>query len=473
MPELRTAHLNIRLHILSPVHIGCDQVYEPTEFVIPEGSVDTLVAFDPLAFIGLLDTEARARFEKVCMDGKLSEIYRFIGSHAGRLKGRPVGISRDLVRQYRTSFFGSGTGPTDREVINTFTLARTSFEAYTNRPLIPGSSLKGSLRTAYLNRIAGQSPRVSAQSGRWLEQELLHGTYTSDPFSMLKIGDLEPMQADSSIGYALNWKKRKQSGATTMDQGRGPYQILEIIRPGSVFSGTISLSPSPGERRFHQPITLEALFEAVWEFYRARFKEDQEIIGGLSYPKSIEPILAKRSEGKAFFVRIGRHSGAESVTLDGYRNIKIMRGQPPYQKNATTIWMYSDTRQATPSTSKPFGWALLEILDKGVAFPPPKIEEKPPAPQKATAPVQKGTAPTPKPSTPAAPATPAVLLEKNQTPTGTITGEPGKWQVTFPGETRPIAISNPQAITRAGKALFLVQEASKKAGVRVRFERYL
>ncbi|HNW35848.1 MAG TPA: hypothetical protein PKM25_13000, partial [Candidatus Ozemobacteraceae bacterium] len=112
MPELRTTHLNIRLHVLSPIHIGCDQVYEPTEFVIPEGSVDTLVAFDPLMFISLLDGETRERFAKVCMDGKLSEIYRFIGSHAGRLKGRPVGISRDLVKQYRTSFFGSGNGPT-------------------------------------------------------------------------------------------------------------------------------------------------------------------------------------------------------------------------------------------------------------------------------------------------------------------------------------------------------------------------
>ncbi|HOY66162.1 MAG TPA: RAMP superfamily CRISPR-associated protein [Candidatus Ozemobacteraceae bacterium] len=472
MPELRTTHLNIRLHVLSPIHIGCDQVYEPTEFVIPDGQDGTLVVFDPISFVSLLDGESRARFEKICMDGKLAEIYRFIGSHAARLRGRPVGISKDLVQHYRRTFFGAGNAPTDSE-INKFTLARTSFEAFTSRPLIPGSSLKGSLRTAYLNLVAGQSPRVTAQSGKWLEKDLLHGDYASDPFSLLKIGDLQPLQAESSIGYAMNWKKRKQPGTTDMAQGKGPYQILEIIQPGSVFTGRISLTPSPSERRIDRPITLKALFEAVFRFYRARFKEDQELLGGLSYPKSLAPILAMRDSGKAFFVRIGRHSGAESVTLDGYRSIKIMRGQPPYQKNATTVWLYSDRLRATPSTSKPFGWALLELVDEGVAFPPPKIEEKPTTSARMAGPTPVDASPSPAIAPAAKTVTTVVLLERNQTPTGTITGEIGKWQVTFPGEARPITISNPQAITRAGSAMFLVQEASKKAGVRVRFEKYL
>ena len=38
----------IRLKILSSVHIGCGEVYEPVNFIVKDGK---LVEFDPLEFI--------------------------------------------------------------------------------------------------------------------------------------------------------------------------------------------------------------------------------------------------------------------------------------------------------------------------------------------------------------------------------------------------------------------------------------
>jgi CRISPR-associated protein Csm5 len=67
-----------------------------------------------------------------------------------------------------------------------------------------------------------------------------------------------------------------------------------------------------------------------------------------------------------FPVRIGRHSGAECLTVDGVRNIKIMgkqQGDPPkYGHHSTTVWLAGDSNKAT-SNLLPFGWVALEVLN--------------------------------------------------------------------------------------------------------------
>ena len=63
----------------------------------------------------------------------------------------------------------------------------------------------------------------------------------------------------------------------------------------------------------------------------------------------------------------GRHSGAEAVTIEGVRKIKITQktGEPPkYLEHTTRIWLASE--ESKPETNKallPFGWAILEIFD--------------------------------------------------------------------------------------------------------------
>jgi len=50
-------------------------------------------------------------------------------------------------------------------------------------------------------------------------------------------------------------------------------------------------------------------------------------------------------QNAAFLVRIGRHSGAEAVTIEGKRNIKIMQGKeksPLWRNHSTTFWLASE-----------------------------------------------------------------------------------------------------------------------------------
>jgi len=67
-----------------------------------------------------------------------------------------------------------------------------------------------------------------------------------------------------------------------------------------------------------------------------------------------------------FLVRLGRHSGAEAVTIEGQRRITI-RGKGGQkrisERGATTIWLASEKAQPdSNSILTPFGWALIEIL---------------------------------------------------------------------------------------------------------------
>jgi CRISPR-associated protein Csm5 len=64
-------------------------------------------------------------------------------------------------------------------------------------------------------------------------------------------------------------------------------------------------------------------------------------------------------------LRVGRHSGAESVTVSGARNgaIKIMkgRGQPPkYADAPKTLWLAADSKDQRTGLL-PFGWLLVEV----------------------------------------------------------------------------------------------------------------
>ncbi len=70
--------------------------------------------------------------------------------------------------------------------------------------------------------------------------------------------------------------------------------------------------------------------------------------------------------------RVGRHSGAESVTLGPRRCIRIKVGTMEYKwaRDATTIWLAADGDGGT-AEAKPFGWVLVERAD---AAPPDSLQ---------------------------------------------------------------------------------------------------
>ena len=356
---------NCRLRVLSPVHVGCDEVYEPTAFVVDE-QAEELVSFDPLSFIESLSAADKARFSAICAKGDLAsliEIYKFMRGR--RLDGTRVGVCPGFVEHYQKTLTLSSRDPRKlQNELNNFVVLRTAFESATQRPYLPGSAVKGALRTAYLNLLAGaRTDRIrpngnnANQKARSLEQILLDGgSFQTDPLRMLKVSDFTAVgPVQTRVVYAVNRSKKP----TQQDQPR-PYQILEVIEPGAEFVGTIRVDGAPTGAGIKRPLTLHAARASATHFFGAELKREQRELAGIGVGNGLRPL----PEG-AVILRIGRHSGAESVTIAGYRDIFIMKGKSRrdgrQDDHATTLWLAAtNSKPQTNSALKPFGWVGLE-----------------------------------------------------------------------------------------------------------------
>ena len=140
-----------KLKVVSPMHIGCDEVYEPTGFVVDEQKKE-LISFEPADFLGKLEQQDLDNFSVICRKGSvqsLLEIYKFIRLHKQHASGRLVAVSDAFVTHYNKTL--SLQPARVQQELNKFLIGRTAYEIKNSVPYIPGSAIKGSLRTAVLN----------------------------------------------------------------------------------------------------------------------------------------------------------------------------------------------------------------------------------------------------------------------------------------------------------------------------------
>lgn len=347
---------------LTPLHIGCDEFYEPMGFVVDENR-NELTAFDPISFISQMNDNDKKRFAEICSRGTVEsilEIYKFLRRRPAL--GKSVQLCSGFVSHYnKTLSISTNNKERIQKESNNFAISRTSFLTADDRPYIPGSSVKGSLRTAYLNFLAAKTKvplqdKKDKQASKELEAKLLSyekSKIETDPFRLVKVSDFMPVgDVQTRIVYAVNIKK--VSGG----ESKGPPQIIEAIMPGAVFCGNVLIEEPLTEQAVKKPIQLEALLDSGRVFYSKEHKRENEELqtAGVCVP---ETFFSKGS----IPIRIGRHSGAESITIEGHRNIKIMggKGKPPsFKDHATTLWLSSEESKPQVVTHcKPFGWAEL------------------------------------------------------------------------------------------------------------------
>ncbi|MBW1800288.1 MAG: type III-A CRISPR-associated RAMP protein Csm5 [Deltaproteobacteria bacterium] len=369
------------LQTVSPIHVGCDEVYEPFGFVVDEKKKQ-LIVFETLAFIAGLNQADRKKFSDICRKGNIEsilEIYKFLRNRP--VNGRFVNTCSGFHAHYE-KVLGTPPGRIKNE-LNNFKIERTSFCASDHRPYIPGSAIKGALRTAYLNMLAdkardyssdikklGQSDRENRERNKprvkihkILEEKLLgldklpdREKMYKDPFRLVKVSDFIPAgDTKTMIVYVIN-KKKKISDK----EARGPYQILETILPGAHFIGEIVVDTSQRQDAVSFPVELEKLLYSANHFYKKERHRENRELGNIGITISEAP---EAEDGT--LIRIGRHSGAESVTIKKYRDIKIMLGnrKQTFEDHATTIWLTSEVQKPNRSKSlSPLGWAFFSPL---------------------------------------------------------------------------------------------------------------
>lgn len=373
--------LNIRLHILSSVHIGCDDAYEPTSFFI-DVNEKKLAEFDEVNFFKSLPDEDKRKFMSICAEGNIAsilKIYKFISNKSEQIKRKKIiKVSDDFINHYKEVLrLVEKDEKNIKQNLNKFIINRTAYSPQSGLPYIPGSSLKGALRTAYLNKLV-KDKDIKGYRGKAkdLEFELLGGGFAKDPFRMIKVSDLFLSEESSGsedmhtgIVYAVNKKKKKSKY-----EASGPFQIVETIKEGSIFEGTINIQKPEDTADIKKPIEKKEFLNAINNFYKPAFNAENKIIKeireNLSSLHKIVDVIKEKFRDKlgdtACLVRVGRHSGAEAVTIEYNRNIKIMqkKGVPSeWKDHATTIWLASNDRKPSDNSElTPFGWAIIELI---------------------------------------------------------------------------------------------------------------
>ena len=395
---------------LSPVHMGTDEDYTPTSYVI-EG--DALYEFDQRALENLPDGE-RKKLNGL-LDGKarpemLKAVQAFFHRNRERLIPAAVNVvkvSAEMAKLYETRVGKAANVEADgRQVLNALEIERACYNPTDRRLMLPGSGLKGAMRTALLDAINDGRRHENGERNRDLQQRLFQYTMRElhkDPMRLVHIGDCAwhgPESLNSAeVLFAVNRKKHPvvdENGNLRASQAENLYQLLECAAPFRLraFQGTLNISDFGDTRNISNRLPkyrfgFGEIAKACNRFYRPIFDRELALLkkrGFLdsAWRETAEMLLGdvsirRRLENNdAFLLRVGRHCGAESVTLNGARSIKIMKGkgqQPAWEKEAKTIWLATGDK-ADRRYLKPFGWLLVELtgIDDEPA-PWPQAEE--------------------------------------------------------------------------------------------------
>jgi len=399
-PFLKTYRL--ALTPLSPIHIGCGEDFEPTNYVIDDDgkSGPVLYGFDPSRAV--LNDLDREKLLAAANSGNWLDVSRFFRDNAALFKPHAafmIPVSGGVAKQYKDKLGAvANREQSGRNVVNKLELERTQYSGVTLMPYIPGSSFKGAIRTAVLDDLNREqqpgdvqlSQRGEAKSTTAMEKRLLKGDFQTSPLRLLKIADLMPApqrDLDRRVMYSVNLKRKQIIKEGREVPAKGPSARKECILHGQfrAFVADAVLpsldpyndsknTPSPPLR----PVDFKAIAMQSNAYNQIRLQRELTVLEGRglvnpAWKSSIDRLMAgalgkKFVAGDAFLIRLGRYGGAESKTLsgEGVARIKIMgarvggKQEFTFESSTKTVWLAAE-HENEQKHLLPFGWAVVEI----------------------------------------------------------------------------------------------------------------
>jgi len=373
----------ISAYLASPIHIGTGDTLDPFSYVIKNKK---FYRFDTSAYISKLDSNKINQITKILRNPSLSstlEARKFIHDNFEYEKMKDIIFEeQDLAKGSFSASYEKNLSSLANNDPRNKAMNQLEIEAIYSSggiPIIPGSSVKGSIRTAIVNKILEDERIVYRPAERDAYKILMKNmkfTFTDDIFKCLKISDFSPnKEVRKAVGYFLNFPKNsldKEIGDTTMSVA------AEVIMPFQLFTGEISVSEVPThpyKSQFKKILDGKTeLFKCLNRHYLELFKKDYKLFENHA-PKNLfvtvakEKFLEKLNNNEYAVIKVGKHSGAEGVTFKN-RAITI-RGNKNRQavndaKESGTVWYFSrynskDLRDLEQKEKEifPMGWMVL------------------------------------------------------------------------------------------------------------------
>ena len=379
----------VSLETFTPVHIGCGEKYYPFEYFVDD-KTKKLFVIDESSFLGRVENE-----------GKLDEFTKLASSYT-KTNDSLLGFIKSLAGDnYRYSVdiehsaFGYITKQTAafRAGISRFIRNR-----YDDNVYIPGSTIKGALRNAvvdfFMRRLEMRFKdedskekidrktllkRVRKDCSRLNDFLIMDGQGNfaqKDIMKFIKVSDFLPVGDIKQKVYKVFSIGKPKNGIRDI---KNIPDILECVDKKSKFEGEITIYPQFLEnlnkilKNFQlKPLnnisekTLSTWMKQVyinrvylWEDSYFDFDANVKMSAGEGYHNSYLDKLKKfklvKVEENMFYVKMGKHGGAVSKTIEGCRQIKIKIGNTgKYEdgKHQSTLWI---------AGGYPMGWLKGKI----------------------------------------------------------------------------------------------------------------
>lgn len=320
----------IQAELLTPVHIGDGTELESLEYVIK----DKFYKVNMEEWLSTLSGKKAEEFKKLtgkdyAQKATLVALRTFVRNtiDIGRYTEWTVDVSNDVKKKYEEKF----NEPENQ-------LPMLPFIRTGHKPFLPGSSIKGALRTAYLNFLKRSSPVLEVEEKNradLVEGELFKANtkgrderikfdIEKDPFRAIKIKDTFLPEGATFYGEVINYNKKDGRLNPTNIQILSELTYSSLIgKPVSVeleisLDKKVLCNRESGIDKIHETVSLKGLLEACDNFYRNALKEEKDkFLSGVSSGEVINNVyqqILEHAKGGCLF-RLGWGSGFISMTI--------------------------------------------------------------------------------------------------------------------------------------------------------------
>ncbi len=365
MAEIRA----LRLMPLTPVHVGSGDRLAPEEYVL-DGQ--EFVRLDTRAILRALGTGERAQYESAIDSGRLRDAQQVIRRFWQKSRG-PQG--RSPFERFRAAVGQSSYSELNQIIEQphrrgeVLALPRNP---YTGGVVIPGSSIKGAIRTALAswraNTDSGRQRIDQARQiyprdfdGRRMEEAVFgytHREMEGDPLRLLHVSDAEWPASDVQVDKPELTKLGRDG-----DTAQGIQMHVErLVSRGDrtetpAVEVTMRLETPRKGPRSGCGFAWEEIVFACNQFYANRLNAEHKRFPWVAREgRRWQPTQQEFERG--LLLRLGRFSHFDSMSIDRYREGWNAARQEPIREIGSTRTM-CPLREGGRA---PFGWVLLEPI---------------------------------------------------------------------------------------------------------------
>ncbi len=351
-------HYTMTIQILSPVHIGSGQDIDPLEYLLKDG---VFYRLDLPTLLAEMDGALRAEFNRKAAEPNPVILRDFIHRHADPQKHACFTADGGA---FETMYLQNLKNPNTRLEITLMTRSPGTWRAY-----LPGSSVKGAIRTAVVSELA-KSKHLRNPNPKYFEKDVLgFADAKQDPFRCVRISDAPLPNAATFIDKAEIFKLNKGIGPDPAGIQMFYEQCFSMLDGETITAtGTLAIDDQlPQKHAFDRrqkkdinavSMAIDAfdLVKACRAFYLPKMQAEHDTFytSNAELEECSRALLDVTYGDNEFPIRLGRFSHVECTTVDGYRNPRTRKtrdGQP-------LPWGVTRTLSAG---SMPMGWAKVRL----------------------------------------------------------------------------------------------------------------